>query len=130
MELSYRGLEKLLQTHIVELVFGRRNPKQGWPNTRRMLCTTSRLVLNSIAGKVELNFRVPSNPLPYDAEEKELIIAWDLLWQDFRAIPHETASVIYAIPVRNKNEIDEFWKYFKKGLKPMTPEQKIKFMRT
>lgn len=130
MELSYQGLKKLLQNHIVELTFVRRNPKLGWPNNRRMLCTTSRLLLDSLAGRVAFNFKPPTNPPPYIAEDYELIVAWDLMWQDFRAIPNETAFVINAIPVRNKKEIDQFWLYFDKALKPMTPQEKNKFMKT
>lgn len=130
MELSYQGLKKLLETHIVELTFARRNPKIGWPMNRRMLCTTSRLILDSLAGRMALNFRNPVNPPPYDAEEHELVIAWDILWQDFRAIPQETAFVINAIPVKNKKQVDDFWLYFDKALKPMTTQQKVKFMKT
>ena len=129
MGLSYYGLKKLLESNVVELSFIRRNKKQGWPMNRRMLCTNSFKLLGSMGGRMALNFQVPTQFPPYDPKEEDLVITWDIFMQDFRSIPIEAVFVVAAIPVKTQKEIDTFWEYFDKMIRPMTSDQKKTFMR-
>ena len=129
MALSYNGMSKLLESNVAELFFVRRHKKQGWPMTRRMLCTNSFKLLGSIGGRLALNFRVPTHLPPYDAKEEGLFITWDFFMQDFRAIPLESVSVVMAIPVKTKKEIDLFWEWFEKTLRPMSSDNKKSVMK-
>lgn len=129
MAISYNGIKKLLETHVVELTFIRRNKKQGWPNNRRMLCTNSFSILGGLQERIALNFKMPTEFPPYDPKENDLFITWDLFMQDFRSIPLESINVVNAIPVRNEKEIKNFWIYFDKAIKPMTSDEKVKFLK-
>jgi hypothetical protein len=130
MAITYLGAKKLLESHVVELSFSRRNIKKGWPRNRRMLCTNSYKLLGSLGGRMGLNFRVPANFPAYDAKSLDLITTWDIFMQDFRSIPLEAIFVIGAYPVSNQKQIDEFWSYFDQAVRPMTSSQKTKFMKT
>lgn len=129
MTISYNGMRKLLENNVVELFFVRRNPKRGWPNTRRMVCTNSFKLLGSMGGRMAMNFRVPTSFPPYDPKEEGLFITWDIFMQDFRAIPLEAVSVVMAIPVRTQKEIETFWTWFDQTLRPMTSDSKKAVMK-
>lgn len=77
-----------------------------------------------------LNFKIPTSITPYDPKEEELVITWDILMQDFRAIPLESVYIINAIPVKTQKEIDDFWKYFDERIRPMSSDEKKRFMKT
>ena len=129
MKLSTNGLRTLLASHVVELRFRRRRLKIGWSVDRRMLCTNSGKLLNSIPGKIALGFKPPKGVgLRYNPSAKNLVVAYDLLWQDFRQISVESNEVITAIPVQTDEEINTFWEYFNKRLRDMSSGEKIKFM--
>ena len=129
MAISYIGMQQLLANSVVELAFIRRNEKAGWPSNRRMLCTNSVSLLSSLAGRMALNFRVPTQPPPYNAKDKNLFITWDIFMQNYRALPLESVIVVNAIPVSNQKEIDLFWEYFDKALRPMSSNDKTQFMK-
>jgi len=129
MGVTYNGIKALLENNVVELSFSRRNPKQGWPRNRRMLCTNSFKLLGSMGGRLALNFKIPTDFPPYDPKENDLFITWDILMQDFRALPLEAVFVITAISVKTPKDIENFWEYFDQALKPMSSDDKIKFMK-
>lgn len=95
-----------------------------------MLCTNSVALLGSLTGRMVLNFRIPKNFPPYDAKENDLIITWDIFMQDFRSIPLEAIFVVGAYPVKTPKQIEIFWQYFDKAVRPMTSSQKTRFMKT
>ena len=128
MKLSYTGLRQLLSSHVVELAFTRRHEKEGSSMQRRMLCTLDTKLLNSLPGKVTLNFRVPTQPPPYLAKAYNLIVVWDIFWQDYRAIPIDATSIIAAIPCRTKKEQEQFWEYFVMKFQYMSASDKQKYM--
>ena len=132
--LSRDGLKFLLQTHIVELFFVRRNEKFGFrgqnPHIRRMLCTLDAHFLQSISGRLTLNYQIPTNPPAYNPVEKNVIFVWDILWQDWRAIPVEWVRVITAIPTKTKEDQEKFWVLFESFFAKMSAADKLRFMST
>jgi hypothetical protein len=123
------GLEKLLAENVVELIFRRRHQKLGHPPHRRMFCTNSRLLLNDIVGKSTLKFKPPKGiGLPYIPIRKGLVVTWDIFMQKYRQIPLESVDVLATWPVRNKEEVAEFWKFFMEVVHPMSASQKRRFM--
>lgn len=129
MRLSRSGLYHILLTGVAEIVFGRRHPKFGWADNRRMLCTLDRKLLNSMPGRLTLNFRVPTHPPAYDARAYNLVCAWDIMWSDYRMIPVENTNVVAVMPTRTKAEQDAFWKEFSARFYTMTTKEKIMYMQ-
>jgi hypothetical protein len=88
-----------------------------------MLCTTSPTVLNSLDGRLTLNFRPTSNPPPYDPDQYNLVIVWDILMQDYRSVNMSYCNLIAKIPA-NKS----FWDYFTKEILPKSSNEKKYWM--
>ena len=88
-----------------------------------MWCTKSYNLLNSINGKVGLNYRPPTHPNQINESVHNVLVVWDILMQDYRLISFEQCNLIQQIPAD-----DTFWKYFNENIYPMTTEQKINFM--
>lgn len=124
MALSIGGLKRLCSSNAVELKFVRRN-KLRIPSTRRMLCTLDASLLNSTLGKEVLNFKPPRFSPPYNAASKGLLVVWDIIMQDWRAIPVDSCEVVTAVSTK---PVKTFWEYFDKVLSKMTPSQKKTFM--
>ena len=122
MKVALPTLRALLEQNVLEVKFTRRRPKPNAPPTRRMLCTNSRQILNSIPGRETLHFRNTYKPPKFNPSTKNLIIAWDLFKQDYRMINCDNVTVIAQIPGN-----EEFWTYFTEVLYKMTPEQKTTF---
>lgn len=129
MKLSYDGLFKVLSSSVVELLFTRRIPKWGWPAGRRMLCTLDLKLLLSLPGRITLNYKVPTHPPPYVAKEHNLIVVFDIFWQDWRAIPVDSVLVVSMVKTTNKKEQEKFWEYFRARFQEMSAADKINFMR-
>ena len=124
MILSRNELEQLCNNHLVELLFNRRgilNPKP----TRRMLCTRDQRLLKSALGVLTFNYTPPRSRLPYDPVQKGLVVAFDILLQDWRMVPANGVTFINAVPTFPQ---DKFWEYFDKKLRNMTKKQKKDFM--
>lgn len=130
MKVSALGFKQLLQSNVVEAAFVRRHEKAGWKPTRRILCTLDRNLLSSMAGRVALNFNNPTHPPPYPAQAYNLVVVYDLMWQDWRAVPAETLDVVTVIPSHTKAQQDQFWAYFSAFLSKLTPQNKMAFMNT
>lgn len=124
MKVAQTTLRALLEKNVLEIKFTRRRPRPDRPPTRRMLCTNNSEVLSSEPGRKLLNFREPirSNP-SYNSRAKNIVIAWDILVQDFRCISADDVDVVSVI-----EQPEQFWKYFNDVLYPMTPTQKTAFM--
>ena len=118
-------LQKICNTHVVEINFTRRNLKSGSPPKRRILCTRSGILLNSTLGKEILNFKKPTQPHPYNAASKGLVTVWDIIMQDWRNIPAAACNVIMAVAVEPQ---EKFWKWFDMKIKPMTTLAKESFI--
>jgi hypothetical protein len=128
-KISRSELKNLVSSNVCEIIFLRRTPERApvppraqW---RRMLCTNSIEILNSTNGKISLNFRFPKTPRRIDEVKHNIVVAWDIIMQDYRNISMENCYLIQTIPGN-----DMFWKYYNEVLYTMTPEQKINFMDT
>ena len=79
-------LNPLLQANVCEVRFPRRIQKSGLAPTRRMLCTNSIELLNSVNGRISLNYFAPKGPPKAYLGPDDLSVAWDVLMQDYRNI--------------------------------------------
>jgi hypothetical protein len=85
--------------------------------------------LLSKLGREVLNYDPPKgSALSYDPRTKNLVIAYDIFYQNFRAINCNDVDVIAVI--KSLPDSTEFWKYFNEKIRPMTPAQKATFMDT
>lgn len=125
MIIQRSALDTILLNNVVDLRFVRRTPKPGFPNTRRMLCTKSYNLLNSTNGRITLNFKPPTGPLKVNEAADNLLVVWDILMQDFRVINMNSADLITQYPSDNT-----FWEYFNENIYPMSPDQKLNFMKS
>lgn len=123
MLINLSSLKSVLQNNVCEIKFVRRIPKPGRSPFRRMLCTTSPAVLNTVNGRITLNYRPSSKPLKYDPNQKNLAIVWDIFMQDYRCVNANSCDLITSIPAG-----DAFWTYFRKNLMKLTTAQKISYM--
>ena len=117
-------LDSLLLSKVCEIRFVRRRPRAGDGPTRRMLCTKSYEILNSVNGRTTLNYRPPSGPVQVNEARDNLIVVWDILMQDYRVISMASCDLIQDISA------GEFWEYFNENIYPMSPEQKFSFMNS
>jgi len=130
MKVSISGLKGLLATGIVELRFRRRRPRANAAPVRRMLCTNNAQLLNSVPGHVALNFKPPTQPPKYNPARYNLVFAWDLLWQEYRAISLEDHEVLAVMPLKSEEDVQKFWQYFNEILHEMSGSQKMSFMNS
>ena len=118
-------LDTLLQNNVLEVRFPRRIVKPGLAATRRMLCTNSLKLLNSVNGRISLNYFAPKGPpKPYLGPDN-LTVAWDILMQDYRNINCNQVDLIQEIPAN-----EDFWIYFNENIYPMSAGQKLNFMNS
>lgn len=125
MKASLPTLKSLLLNNVAEIKFFRKKPKAGAAPTRRMLCTNSLALLNSVEGRLALNYRRAIYQPKFDPTQKNLIITWDIFMQDYRCINMVACDLIQVIPA-NK----EFWKFFNEKLAGMSAAQKINYMNS
>jgi hypothetical protein len=123
------GLYQIAQTHVVEVVFTRRD-KNRLPRTRRMLLTLDRKLLNSSEGLKLLHFKKPSLPRAYEPRPKNLEFFWDIIMQDWRAVPGESVNIVRTpmLPLKTYPDSTKFWQYYNLVLSKMTPAEKASFM--
>jgi len=119
------SLHQQLLTNVLEVRFVRRTQKQSALPTRRMWCTNSVDILNSLNGKAILGYVAPLTVPKYNPASNDVVITWDILMQDFRCIPADTCNVLQTIPAT-----EEFWKYFNENIYIMSTQQKIDFMNS
>ena len=124
MKINLSALKGMLLTHVADVRFVRKRPKPGHPATRRMLCTNSAELLNSIDGKMALNYRPPKGGKQINESQSNVAITWDIIMQDYRAINTAQCDLITTIPIA------EFWTYFNDVLSPMSSSDKVGLMNT
>lgn len=125
MKIGASTLRVLLENNVIEIKFKRRRPKPGAPPTRRMLCTNSPVILQSEAGRKTLNFERSTGGMKYNPTAKNIVMAWDVFKQDYRAISVDNCELISQMPVSGDGS--DFWQYFTETIYPMTPGEKEAF---
>ena len=125
--IAYSSLLSTLGSNVLELKFNRRRPRKNVSSSRRMLCTLDYGLLNSEKGLSVLHFKSPTNTSSYNTKEHGLVVAWDILLQDWRTINTESCNIITTIP---SSPQDEFWEYFNNIILPMSPAQKEAFINS
>ena len=125
MAVSVQTLNNLLLRNVLDIRFLRREPVPNKPATRRILCTKSYDLLNSTNGRVVLNYRPPKNNKQFNESQTNACVVWDILMQDYRIVPADTATILEEIPA-NEN----FWTYFNDKIYTLSTEQKIRFMES
>ena len=125
MKVSLPTLKNLLLNNVTEIKFFRRRPKPGSPLTRRMLCTNSFSLLNSVEGRLALNYTQAIQAPKFDPATKDLVITWDIFMQNYRCINMSACNLIQVIPA-NK----QFWNFFNEKLAKLSSDQKINFMNS
>ena len=125
MLVSLTSLKPLLQNSACEIKFTRRRPRPGKPAFRRMLCTTAPLILNTIEGRITLNYRPTSGRLKFNPDQKNLAVVWDIFMQDYRCVNCDSCDLITTIPAG-----EPFWKYFKDNLMKLSTAQKVSYMES
>jgi hypothetical protein len=125
MKVSLPTLKNLLLSNVAEIKFLRRRPKPGYPQSRRMLCTSSLSLLSSPEGRIALNYRRAVNYPKYNPEAKTLLITWDIFMQDYRCVNMSACDLINVIPANQS-----FWQFFNQQLAVMSTDQKVRFMNS
>ena len=118
-------LDSLLLNNVCDIRFARRIVKPGQTPTRRMLCTKSLSLLNSVNGRMSLNYFPPKGPPHGYLGPDNLAVAWDILMQDYRNINMNQCDLVSQIPAN-----DDFWGYFNESIYPMSATQKLNFMNS
>jgi hypothetical protein len=90
-----------------------------------MWCTKSYSLLNSINGRISLNYRPPHSGKHVDEARDNIVVVWDILMQDYRNVNMQQCDLIREVPANQ-----EFWKFFNENIYIMSPEQKIAFMNS
>lgn len=125
MKVAAPTLRVLLENNVLEIKFQRRTPSRNGVTTRRMLCTNCPILLESDAGRQTLHYDRPTGSLQYNPTAKNLVVAWDILKQDYRTINADNCQLISQMPVSGDGR--DFWQYFNESIYPMSPAQKESF---
>jgi hypothetical protein len=125
MLVTSANLKSLLQNNVCEVKFLRKRPKLGASPYRRMVCTNANQLLLSPDGRLTLNFSPAKGAPRFNQMEKNVVVAWDVLMQDYRAVNCESCDLIASVPAN-----EQFWNYFREELLPMTAGQKTAFMNS
>lgn len=125
MAVLVQTLNSLLLRNVLDIRFLRREPLPNKTATRRILCTKSSDLLNSTNGRIVLNYRPPKNNKQFNESLNNACVVWDILMQDYRIVPADTATIIEEIPAN-----EDFWTYFNSQIYILSVEQKKRFMES
>ncbi len=126
--ISYPSLQSTLYTNVCELFIKRRIPLKGRPSWRRMLCTNSKGLLNSLRGRTQLLYRPPKGLPPFNPYQKNIIITWDIIVMDYRCISMDLCYLIGKYPVITDVNQEAFWGVFDEYYLQMKPIEKQQFI--
>jgi len=116
--------KRLCTSHVCEIMFVRRRPERapGRPLIRRMICTNSTHILNTIKGRTQLQFRFPKTSFRIDERKHNVVCVWDIFMKDYRNVSMESCFLLRKTPK------EEFWQYWDEALSFMDQQDMIQFM--
>jgi len=123
MKIGLASLKTTLRSNVCEIIFKRRRLRADRSASRKMLCTLDQSILNSVNGRITLNYKPPAGPPKYNPESKNLLLVWDIFMQSWRMVSMDDCDLLTTIPGN-----DEFWKYFNENYLNMSAEEKMSFM--
>jgi hypothetical protein len=126
---GYMNIMKLFQTHVVEVKFKRReypsrkgNGTGHRRNTRRMLCSSNWRFIASPIVKNVFDWKKPKGPAKgYQwYKQRNLLITWDILNQDWRMVTLDSWEVVAVMPVEKVLQKAEFLAFYHCAIEDMT----------
>lgn len=90
--MTRKQLQQLTDNNVVMLRFIRKTDNKN----RVMVCTTSKLLLESQEGLMKLHYRKTNNLPPYNPLPDNVIV-WDINEQDYRQIPAPRVAVLNKV---------------------------------
>lgn len=125
---GYTGILKFFRSHVVEVKFKRRiypTKKVGVGHrrsTRRMLCSSNWRFIASPIVKNVFDWKKPVNtPRGYQwYKQRNLVITWDILNQDWRMVNLDQWEIVAAMPVEKLLEKASFLTFYHCYLESMT----------
>ena len=91
-----------------------------------MLCTNDRLLLQSNLGRTVFNYAPPTGSLNYNPASKNLVVTWDIFFQNWRMINCNEVDIVSVL--KTSPDPSNFWKYFQEKILPMSKSTKAVFM--
>ena len=128
---DYTTLTSFLHNHIVELRFTRRHPKTGFKDSRRMVCTANWKFLSSVFTRWVFNWNTPKTRRGVSwYKQRNLIIVWDLMVNNFRIIPVTDIRFVSAYKCNSLMEKGRFILFYRRNIRKLTPTQEHKYFNT
>ena len=125
---DYNTLMSFMHNHVVELRFTRRHNKMGYKDTRRMVCTTNWKFLSSVFTRRIFNWNTPKSRRGVSwYKQRNLIIVWDLMVENFRIIPVTDIRFVSAYKCTSLIEKGRFILFYRRNIRTLTPTQEKKY---
>ena len=107
VRIDFTTMDLFLRKNLVELVFDRKIPKQGFKKHRHMLCTRNFYLAEKLA-KIKGKSLSVSMPLSKNYYRKRsMLLVWDIVFNDWRMISLENKqkfSIIDYVPFKTKEQ--------------------------
>lgn len=84
--------ERILESNVVSIIFRKQDGSM-----RNMLCTRSKLLLDSYEGNVYLKYQHPRGYPSYDPKAHNNVIVWDIQREDFRQVKCDTIRILKQV---------------------------------
>lgn len=135
---DYNTLMSFMHNHVVELRFIRRTTSKGRSlsnqragQSRRMLCTCNWKFLSSVFTRWVFNWNTPKTRRGVSwYKQRNLIIVWDLMSENFRIIPVGNIRFVSAYKCSSLMEKGRFILFYRKNIRKLTPTQEAKYFNS
>ena len=133
---GFKNLGDFLRANVVEFKFRRRSPLLKNPalghksKTRRILCTANWRLINSPITRLTFKWKAPKakrRRLYSWYKKRNLMIVWDIMFQDFRILSLDDWEIIAAIPVVDLMNKVRFFIFYKFQLSKITQKKREDF---
>lgn len=132
---DYNTLNRFMHNHVVELRFTRRtNSKyngQQAGQSRKMLCTTNWKFLSSMFTRRMFNWNTPKTRRGVSwYKQRNLIIVWDLMVDNFRIIPVGDIRFVSAYKCSSLIEKGRFLLFYRNNIRKLTSTDEAKYFNS